>query len=288
MTMTENTKLWDILGRTDPAHTKAFSRAGGFKGTALKPMWSYRRMTEEFGPCGKGWGVGKPDFQVVPGPEGEVLVFCTASVWWLETDAASAPMGDNPIHTVYGVGGDKAVGKNKYGLATDDEAFKKAYTDAVTNALKMIGVAADIHMGMFDDSKYVNAMREEFADEAPAQSDPPRKANGLPEKGWRNDGTRTSFALKKEQPDLFPTMSREVDECGTLLSLDKLRESYRKTMEEEKWNREFKATSLEIFLRREGEIRAEMERLEHAEPEELSKLPARTALEHSVNTLRAG
>jgi hypothetical protein len=57
--MSENTKLWDNLGRTDPAHTKAFTRGGGFKGTAIKPMWSYRRMTEEFGPCGKGWGMGE-------------------------------------------------------------------------------------------------------------------------------------------------------------------------------------------------------------------------------------
>ena len=53
--MSENTRLWDMLGRTDPAHTKSFTRGGGFKGTALKPMWSYRRMTEEFGPCGTGW-----------------------------------------------------------------------------------------------------------------------------------------------------------------------------------------------------------------------------------------
>jgi hypothetical protein len=279
--MSENTKLWDILGRTDPAHTKAFTRGGGFKGTAIKPMWSYRRMTEEFGPCGEGWGVGEPSFQVVPGSDGEVLVYCTASVWYAATTGVER-------RTVYGVGGDKVVNKFSSGLKSDDEAFKKAFTDAVTNALKLIGVGADVHMGLFDDNKYVNTMREEFADEAPARSDPPRKANGLPEKGWRNDGTRTSFALKKEQPDLFPTMSREVDECGTLLSLDKLRESYRKTMEEEKWNREFKATSLEIFLRREGEIRAEMERLEHAEPEELSKLPARTALEHSVNVLAGG
>lgn len=154
--MSSNTELWDRLGRTDPAHTKQFKRGGGFAGTAIKPMWSYRRMTEEFGPCGTGWGVGEPSFQVVTGPEGEVLVFCTASIWY-GADRA----------TVFGVGGDKAVGKNKYGLQTDDEAFKKAFTDAITNALKMIGVGADVHMGMFDDSKYVNTMREEFSEPKP-------------------------------------------------------------------------------------------------------------------------
>lgn len=154
--MTGNLELWEKLGKTDPSHTKQFKRGGGFAGTAIKPMWSYKRMTEEFGPCGTGWGIGEPSFQVVPGPEGEVLVFCTASIWYGADKA-----------TVFGVGGDKAVGKNKYGLQTDDEAFKKAFTDAITNALKMIGVGADVHMGMFDDNKYVNTMRDEFSEPRP-------------------------------------------------------------------------------------------------------------------------
>lgn len=164
--MASKTDLWDRLGRTDPAHTKQFKRAGGFAGTAIKPMWSYRRMTEEYGPCGEGWGVNEPSFQVVPGPEGEVLVYCTVSIWHGKRDV-----------TVFGVGGDKVVGKNKYGLSSDDEAFKKAFTDAVTNALKLIGVGADVHMGMFDDSKYVNERKQE---EAQSKSTVP-------------DGTRIAF-----------------------------------------------------------------------------------------------
>ena len=99
------TDLWDRLGKTDPKHTKGFKRAGGFSGTAIKPIYSYRRMTEEYGPCGIGWGVGQPSFQTVAAPEGEVLVFCTVSVWH----------GDKQ-NLVVGVGGDKAVGKNKYGI----------------------------------------------------------------------------------------------------------------------------------------------------------------------------
>lgn len=175
--MTDNTALWDKLGKTDPNHTKKFKRAGGFEGTAIKPMFSYRRMTEEFGPCGIGWGVNEPSFQVVPAAEGEVLVFCTVSVWYrtpVKPSPLNQQMGAGTIsqisNAVFGVGGDKAVGKNKYGLSSDDEAFKKAYTDAVTNALKLIGVGADVHMGMFDDNKYVNTMKAEFSEEAPKPS----------------------------------------------------------------------------------------------------------------------
>lgn len=160
----ENTAIWDALAKTDPKHTKGFKRGGGFSGTAVKPMWCIRRMTEQFGPCGTGWGMSEPQFQVVPGHNSEVLVYCTVSIWY----------GDGK--TVYGVGGDKVVGYIKANpqynrperWENDDEAFKKSFTDALLNAMKHIGVAADIHMGLFDDNKYVNAMREEFADEAPA------------------------------------------------------------------------------------------------------------------------
>jgi len=151
------TDLWDRLGKTDPKHTKPFQRSGGFKGTSIKPIYSYRRMTEEFGPCGEGWGINEPTFQVVPGSDGEVLVYCTASIWY-----------GNKEKVVFGVGGDKAVVKQSSGLRGDDEAFKKAFTDGITNALKMIGVGADVHMGMFDDDKYVNALKEDFAEQKTA------------------------------------------------------------------------------------------------------------------------
>lgn len=154
--MAENLEIWNALGKTDPSATKPFKRGGGFSGTATKPMWILKRMTEQFGPAGEGWGVNEPTFQVVHATEGEVLVYCTVSVWH----------GDK-AKLLWGVGGDKVVGKNKYGLVPDDEAFKKAFTDAINNALKSIGVGADIHMGLFDDDKYVSAMQQEFAEEAP-------------------------------------------------------------------------------------------------------------------------
>ena len=155
--MTDNLRIWNALGKTDPNHTKGFSRAGGFKGTAIKPIWTEKRMTEQFGPCGLGWGMGEPRFEVVTAGD-EVLVYCTVSLWYVEGDKQAQ---------VYGVGGDKCVSKRKDGGAfTDDEAFKKAFTDAIGNAMKHIGVAADIHMGLFDDSKYVAEMRKEFADDA--------------------------------------------------------------------------------------------------------------------------
>jgi len=149
--MTDNLKIWNSLSKTDPGATKPFSRAGGFKGTSVKPMWIIKRLTEEFGPAGVGWGVYEPTFQVVHG-EGEILVYCTVSAWH-----------GKPDNRLWGVGGDKVLTKRSSGPFHDDEAFKKAYTDAVNNAFKSLGVAADIHMGLFDDDKYVASMEAEFA-----------------------------------------------------------------------------------------------------------------------------
>ena len=153
--MTDKMDIWDSLKKTDPKHTKPFKRAGGFSGTAIKPMFSIETLTKQFGPCGKGWGTGKPEFTTHES-DGQILVFCTIELWW-GTDR----------NTVYGVGGDKVVGKNKYGLQFDDEAYKKSFTDALTNAMKYIGVGADIHMGMYDDSKYINEMMQEFSEPKP-------------------------------------------------------------------------------------------------------------------------
>lgn len=147
-----NTALWDTLGKTDPAHTKKFSRSGGFKGTATKPIWVYRRLTEEFGPVGIGWGHNKPEYQIVAGADGETLVYCTVECWH-----------SNRENTFHGVGGDKVIVKDKNGLRSNDEAFKAAFTDAVMNAFKSVGVAADVHMGLFDDDKYVRQMEHEFS-----------------------------------------------------------------------------------------------------------------------------
>lgn len=157
--MSDTLALWDKLGKTDPAHTKGFNRAGGFKGTAIKPIYTTKKMTEVFGPAGTGWGMGKPVFQVVPGSDGQVAVYCTVSLWYREV--ADDGIGMEPP-TVYGVGGDMVVVKQSDKLRTDDEAFKKAFTDAIGNAMKHIGMSADVHMGLFDDSKYVSELRAEM------------------------------------------------------------------------------------------------------------------------------
>lgn len=154
--MTDNLAIWNTLGRTSPEHTKGFTRGGGFKGTAVKPIYTEQKMTEMFGPCGIGWGFSEPTFQLVPGSDGQTAVYCWLTLWFVHDGARSAP--------IPGVGGDFVIVKQSSGLRTDDEAFKKAFTDAIGNAMKHIGMSADVHMGRFDDSKYVNELKREDAE----------------------------------------------------------------------------------------------------------------------------
>ena len=154
--MSDNLAIWNTLGRTSPEHAKPFTRGGGFKGTAVKPIYTEQKMTELFGPCGIGWGFTEPTFQLVPGSDGQTAVYCWLSLWYVHEGARS--------QSIPGVGGDMVVVKQSSGLRTDDEAFKKAFTDAIGNAMKHIGMSADVHMGRFDDSKYVNDLRREDAE----------------------------------------------------------------------------------------------------------------------------
>ena len=144
-----------------------------------------------------------------------------------------------------GVGGDKVVGKNKYGLNSDDEAFKKAFTDAVTNALKLIGVGADVHMGLYDDNKYVNSMRDEFA-EAPAEK-PKRQT------GWREDGTRTPHSLRKE--GVWLEFDRELMECTTVQSLTKLALAWSAKADKDAWPETWKDLAREEINKRKEVIK---------------------------------
>lgn len=158
--MTDKMRIWKALEKTNPEHTKPFTRAGGFKGTATKPIWQIMRLTEQFGPAGIGWGMEQPSFETVIAGD-EILVFCTVALWYKDGEASG---------TVYGVGGDKVLGKNRNGPFTNDEAFKSSYTDALSNAMKQIGVGADIHMGLFDDNKYVQQTAREFEAQSMSQS----------------------------------------------------------------------------------------------------------------------
>ncbi len=189
----ENTKIWNQLRRVPPDQLKSFTRSGGFKGTAIRPMWTIHKMTEVFGPCGQGWGMDKPEFQTITADD-EIMVYCTVGVW--HSDYKVGPR-------VFGVGGDKVRAIQTRGPFNDDEAFKKAFTDAVGTACKSIGAGADIHMGLWNGSKYTEENEEE----------PPE---GSSDTGLVNGTTGTSKAASREE---YAKLAKAIENSMTVSAL---------------------------------------------------------------------
>ena len=159
----DNTELWTAVEKTDPAHTKQFSRGGGFKGTATNATYLARKATEQFGPCGIGWGVTVVNEEIIEGApllvEGVVVAHerihkVHARFWYVR----GGQRGE-----IEQFGQTQMVGKNKNGFYTDEEAPKKSMTDAMSKCLSLLGFSADIHLGLYDDNKYVAKLQEEFA-----------------------------------------------------------------------------------------------------------------------------
>lgn len=144
-----NMKHWLAMSRP-PAKALKTIRGGRLQGmTDVNPQWRYQAMTEQFGPCGIGWKYDIDKLWTEPGCEGEVLAFAQISLRVFKHDFWSDP--------IVGVGGNHLIAKEKNGLRNNDECWKMAITDALSVALKMLGVAADIYAGLWDGSKYVTA-----------------------------------------------------------------------------------------------------------------------------------
>ena len=169
----ENMEIWNKLCQP-PKGALSQIKAGRLKGkTDINPMWRFKAMTELFGPCGTGWKYTIDDINFQDGAGDLKAVFVTVSVYYAVESNATAS-GLKFSDPVQGVGGAMFVAKEKAGPYTDDEAVKKAVTDALGTALKMIGVAADIYSGKWDGSKYLGGPPEQ-APQAPKQATGPVK-----------------------------------------------------------------------------------------------------------------
>jgi hypothetical protein len=145
--VTDNLRIWSKVEKTNPAHTKQVNQRGGF--TAVSANYQILAATEQFGPIGIGWGYIAGDPLVV-----ETLIFVPVTLWHGSRENTFGPM----------LGCEEWKDKNG---RIDSDAGKKATTDAVTKLLSQLGFNADVFLGKFDDQKYVEQMRREFAEPEP-------------------------------------------------------------------------------------------------------------------------
>jgi len=122
-------------------------KAGRLQGkTDINPQWRYQAMTEQYGQCGVGWGYSIDRLWTEPGSDGQVCAFALVSLW--------TKIGEERSEPIHGIGGNMLITNEKNGVHTSDEAYKMAVTDALSVAMKMLGVGAAIYSGAWDGSKY--------------------------------------------------------------------------------------------------------------------------------------
>ncbi|MCL2392928.1 MAG: hypothetical protein FWC66_10060 [Oscillospiraceae bacterium] len=150
--MSENLHIYE-KSRNVPDAAKKSIQAGRLKGyTDINPMWRVKILTEMFGPCGVGWLPTITRQWVEPGADGAVCAFVNIDLKYKYNGAWSEP--------VSATGGSELVSKERNGLYTNDEAYKMAYTDAISVACKLLGVGADVYWEK-DCSKYDKSSSQE-------------------------------------------------------------------------------------------------------------------------------
>ena len=149
--------------RSVPEHALKKIEDGRLKGKSdINPMFRIQKLTEVFGPVGFGWYTTIEREWTEVSESGETAVFIDISLYVKRDGEWSKP--------IHGTGGNKVVSlerKWEDGVSTvsqylDDEAYKKAYTDAISVAAKALGIGADVYWEA-DRTKY---------DERPSQENP--------------------------------------------------------------------------------------------------------------------
>ena len=153
--------------RMPPQEALKKIEVGKLKGKSdINPQWKIEAMTEVFGLCGVGWRFAVQETETVPLDSGEVLLFMKVALQTKEGEEWGSP--------VYGYGGDFIVQKNKNGLVPNDEAYKMCLTDALGNAMKCVGVAADVFRGIYD-TKYAKQQQQAQQQAQQAQNEDAEK-----------------------------------------------------------------------------------------------------------------
>lgn len=124
-----------------PADALRTIKAGRLKNMSdVNPMWRMKRMTEMFGPCGIGWKY-TIDKQWSECYGNEVKCFCNVSLYVRD------PETKEWSEAIPGNGGSSIVSVESKGLYVNDEGYKMALTDALSIAMKPLGIGANVWYG---------------------------------------------------------------------------------------------------------------------------------------------
>lgn len=154
--MNDNLKIYKAV-RSVPQEAQKKIAGGRLKGfTDINPMWRIKTLTEQFGVAGFGWYTEITKLWL-EGAGCEVAAYCRINLYVKIDGEWSKP--------IEGVGGSMFITNEKNGQYTDDEAYKKAYTDAISVACKALGIGADVYWET-DRTKYSKPTTPDYSQEA--------------------------------------------------------------------------------------------------------------------------
>ena len=169
----DNKDLWKRAFTTDPRAVKPIT-GKQYKGDSPKPYWIIERLTDEFGPCGIGWGftiLNERFERFGDGTHAEALHIAVVRFWYVQHVDGIAHRGEfeqvGQTRASYTSAGGKFI--------VDEDAPKKSVTDALVKCASYLGFAGDIFSGMWDDSKYVAWAGEEWDRRYQEQNANPRQ-----------------------------------------------------------------------------------------------------------------
>lgn len=166
--MNDNMKIYESV-RSCPQNALKPIQAGRLKGKSdINPMWRIKMLTETFGAAGIGWYYDIVKQWTETGANGEVAAFVNINLY--------VKIGDEWSKPIQGNGGSMLVTQERNGLYTDDEAFKKALTDAISVSCKALGFAADVYWNQ-DSTKYSGGNAAYNTPSEPTESPQPIMCN---------------------------------------------------------------------------------------------------------------
>jgi len=241
----DNMELYNKVKTPPEGATKPIT-GGNLKGyTEINPQWRIQAMTETYGPCGVGWWYEITEEKTFNCPDGKIMLFLEVALYFID------PESGQRSEPVYGWGGDFIIDKNKNGLVANDEAYKMAETDALGNAMKALGVGADVYMGAgkfakgsnpdggnsYEGSKYSNDNYSDRKESGPAprQQQPAAQTSGTDRRNEHgellitNAQQKRMFALSNGNQEI---VKQVIMKSGYVKTADVTRHDYNKICDE--------------------------------------------------------
>ena len=197
----DNLSIYDRV-RTVPKEAMTSIDGGRLKGnSSITPMWRIKKLTEVFGPAGFGWYTEIVRTWTEASESGEMAVFVDINLFVKKDGEWSKP--------IFGNGGNKLIANEKkyengqqvYIPYLDDDAYKKAYTDAISVAAKALGVGADV---------YFEKDKGKYASETKPVSEPVAQAPSKPVLSSKGRDWRAAVAFTASQTDTAEVISEKI------------------------------------------------------------------------------